>query len=144
MGAANAIDTMFPVTQHGFVVKRSDPHPNAPASPSAFAAAAHAADPATPLHGRGESEAPTSSAFRRSFSLLSTSAVSPGPAAAPASGGSASAGPLSPSPLVTEVGIVRPAEHAHLSTGVKRLMKSVVRGLKAQQVRVNNNNKHGL
>lgn len=112
--AAATVDARVTVTQHGFHVKQPLQSPM-----QAGAAEAPRAD-AVREHGAG---APPLPAQRReeggARGLLSFTAIPPvvqqQSAALPGSG------------------CLQPAEHAHLTPGVKRLMKSVVRGLKAFQ-----------
>lgn len=111
--AAATVDARVTVTQHGFHVKQ-------PLQPSSVTGAAEAPRPDAQRE-RGAS-APPLPAQRREDSargLLSFAAV---PAVA--------VQPCAPPP---GSGCLQPAEHAHLTPGVKRLMKSVVRGLKAFQ-----------
>ncbi len=112
--AAATVDARVTVTQHGFHVKQPLQSPmqaGATEAPRPDAAREHGAGaPPLPAQRREEGGA---------RGLLSFTAIPPvvqqQSAALPGSG------------------CLQPAEHAHLTPGVKRLMKSVVRGLKAFQ-----------
>lgn len=113
---AATVDAHVTVKQHGFHVKQT--------LQAAFAEAAAGGSGSAEL--LAEPGAPALPPPRREESargLLNFS--SPCVAAAPAEGAFAALPPGS--------GCLQPAEHAHLTPGVKRLMKSVVRGLKAFQ-----------
>lgn len=112
--AAATVDARVTVTQHGFHVKQ-------PLQQPSVGGAAEAPRPDAERElGAG---APPLPAQRReegcARGLLSFTAIPP-----------VTVQPCAPPP---GSGCLQPAEHAHLTPGVKRLMKSVVRGLKALQ-----------
>ena len=106
---AATVDAHVTVKQHGFHVKQ-------PLS-AAFAAAEAAAQP--PAHAGGSAREEGAARGLLSFA--------PPPQAAQAVQAALAVPPGS--------GCLQPADHAHLTPGVKRLMKGVIRGLKAFQVR---------
>jgi hypothetical protein len=114
---ATAVATQDPVVtvkQHGFVVR--DPSTSAYSAPSPLVTS-----PAEALWVEESIAAGGSSGLTRAaLGLLPR-------------GSSSGAIPCGVSPGLPKAGDVRPAEYTHLTPGVKRLMRSVMRGLKAHQ-----------
>ena len=113
MAASATLDPMITVKQHGFVVKEG-PSPifqrlNSPAGDTPIRE-----DAGIALHRSSLNLIPS-----RASTLLSVPPVS--------------VDTYGVSPGLPRVGDVRPAEYTHLTPGVKRIMRSVMRGLKAHQ-----------
>lgn len=124
--AAPAVETMVPVKQHGFVVKEvhQPSHGSAPLSPRLHSGAVDHLQPLRLEDGIGGS----GSGGGLSLGLLSS--LTP---QQPASLPHRASGPFGVSPGLPRPGDVHLAEFTHLTPGVKKLMRSVVRGLKAHQ-----------
>ena len=112
------------VKQHGFVVKGRDAAfpPRTPPSLPAQEMAEQAMDEGPSLSSNA------SGLTRESLGLLGRESALSGSIPS-----SSNIVPCSVSPGLPRVGDVRPAEYTHLTPGVKKLMRSVMRGLKAHQ-----------
>lgn len=114
------MEPLVTVKQHGFVVKSSSAS-FAPCAPAVSFEGAPAEAPRLEEDGLAGS-----GLSRAALGLLGAGGVTPADRAAYAAA-------FGVSPGLPRAGDVRPAEFAHLTPGVKRIMRSVMRGLKAHQ-----------
>jgi len=115
MAATATADAVITVKQHGFVVKQG----------STSFSTRRSADYASTLEDAGGS-----GLNRSTLNLINSRTTTPSPPSASTATLETTYGV---SPGLPRAGDVRPAEYTHLTPGVKKIMRGVMRGLKAHQ-----------